>query len=111
MPRLTEAGLGGGVGLGRGPARPKPKDDPEPQGAGRVVLSPPLRRAVADLHAARVFAEHLAPHFPRASFEQLADLLTAERVPPVRGSGRWNGQRVYHLLQRARRAAKTSGQH
>ena len=109
MPRVTEAGLGGGVGLGRSPAAPRPGDDPKPK--GRVALSPPLRRAVADLHAQRVFAEHLAQHFPRASFEQLADLLTAERVPPVRGSGRWNGQRVSHLMQRARRAAKTGGQH
>lgn len=79
--------------------------------ARRVVLSPPLRRAVADLHAQRVFEEHLAPHFPRASFEQLADLLTAERVPPVRGGGRWSGQRVYHLMQRARRAAKAGDGH
>ena len=108
MPRVTEAGLAGGVGLGRSPARPG--DGPKPKGE-RVALSPPLRRAVADLHAQRVFAEHLAQHFPRASFEQLADLLTAERVPPVRGSGRWSAQRVYHLMQRARRAAKTGGQH
>jgi hypothetical protein len=63
------------------------------------------------MHARQTFRQHLAEHFPRASFEQLADLLTAERVPPVRGAGGWSAQRVYHLMQRARRAARAGGQH
>ena len=109
MPRLTNAALGGGLGLTRPPARPKPKDDPKPQ--GRVTLSPALRREIADLHAARIFEEHLAEHFPRASFEQLAALLNAAQVPPLRGGGRWNTQRVHTLLQRARRAAKSGSSH
>jgi hypothetical protein len=66
---------------------------------------------VADVHARQVFQTYLAEHFPRASFEQLADLLTAEGIPPVRGSGGWSAQRVYHLMQRARRVARAGGQH
>jgi hypothetical protein len=72
----------------------------------RVVLSPPLRRAVADLHAVQVFQHHLAAHHPRATLDQMADLLTAERVPPVRGGGPWSAMRVCHLLGRVRRAAR-----
>lgn len=72
---------------------------------GRVVLTPELRRAVAELHARAVFDEHLAPHFPDATYPQLAQLLTARRVPTVRGRARWSGQQVFHLLQRMRHAA------
>lgn len=77
----------------------------------RVVLSPPVRRAVADLHAKRVWAEHLAPLWPRANLEQLAAVLTLRQVPPVRGSGPWSAMRVYHLVQRVRRTARTGDAH
>jgi len=78
---------------------------------GRVVLSPPLRKAVADLHAVQVFKEYLAPHHPEATLPQLADLLTARQVPPVRGSGPWSPMRVHHLMMRARRAAEYGSRH
>ena len=77
----------------------------------RVVLSPPLRRAVADLHAQRVWQEHLAPLWQRANLHQMADLLTLRQVPPVRGSGPWSAMRVHHLVQRVRRSAKAGGKH
>lgn len=77
----------------------------------RVVLSPPLRRAVADLHAKRVWQEHLAGLWPRANLEQLADLLTLRQVPPVRGSGPWSAMRVHHLVQRVRRSANSGSGH
>ena len=77
----------------------------------RVVLSPPLRRAVADLHAQRVWQEHLTAYWPRANLEQLADLLTLRGVPTVRGSGPWSAMRVHHLVQRVRRSAKAGSGH
>lgn len=102
MRRITA--LGTGVGLGHGPTTRKPGSGPKPK--NRVPLSPSLRRAVADVHARQVFLEHIAPHLGRASFTQLADYLTAERVPPVRGRS-WSGQVVYDLVRRARQTAKS----
>lgn len=80
-------------------------------GPERVVLSPPVRRAVADLHAQRVFAEHVAAFFPRATYEQIARVLTARRVPPVRGRGPWDSMRVRNLLRRVQRSATYCAKH
>lgn len=80
------------------------------EGAGmnaRVTLSPPLRRAVAELHARQTFQQHMAEHYPSATCEQLAEYLTVLRVPPVRGSGPWDGMRVHNLLKRVQRSAKS----
>lgn len=77
----------------------------------RVVLSPPVRRAVADLHAQQIFRDHIAPHFPRATYDQLAGLLTARRVPPVRGRGPWDSMRVRNLLRRVDRTATDGAGH
>jgi hypothetical protein len=69
---------------------------------GRASLAPPLRRAVADLHARRVFLDHIEPHLGQASYEQIAAQLTVAAVPAVRGLGPWSGQQVYDLVQRLR---------
>ena len=101
MPRVTEAGLAGGVGLGRSPARPG--DGPKPKG-GRVSLSPPLRAAIARMHARQTYLEHVAPLRPQATLDQLAAVLTVRRVPAVRGRSGWNSKRTHDLLHRAQRA-------
>lgn len=98
-----DIGIGVGLGTSKSGNGPKPK--------GRVVLSPALRRQVADLHALAVVVEHVLPHHPQASLEQLAALLTLRRVPPVRGDGPWSAMRVHHLLQRAKRASKAGAEH
>lgn len=77
----------------------------------RVVLSPAVRRAVADLHARQIFRSHIAPLFPRATYDQLAGLLTARRVPPVRGRGPWDSMRVRNLLRRVDRTATDGAGH
>lgn len=84
------------------------------KGAGmtaRITLSPPLRRALADLHARQTFQQHLAEHYPRATCEQLAEHLTIQKVPPVRGHGPWDVMRVHNLLKRAKRSAKSGAAH
>ena len=97
------------TGLGVGRPTPKPGQDPKPK--GRAVLSPPLRREIADRHAQQVFQEHLAPHFPRATYQQLAQILTARRVLPVRGRGPWDSMRVRNLLRRVQRSATDGAGH
>ena len=81
-----------------------PRREREPVTARRVVLSPPLRREIADIHARAVFHQHLVAHHPRCSLEQLAGLLTAAAVPPVRGRGPWSAMRVHNLMRRLRRS-------
>lgn len=94
--------MSGDIGVAIGTGGVKSGNGPKPK--GRVTLSPALRRQVADLHAAQVFQEHLAPHYPSATLEQMAHLLTLRRVPAVRAKGPWTEKRMYDLLHRAERA-------
>lgn len=97
-----------GVGLGGGAATRK---GGKPPPRGRASLAPALRRAVAELHAKRVFVDHIEAHLGRASYEQIAEALTVVAVPAVRCRGPWTGQMVFDLVRRVRRNAKSGDRH